>query len=52
MSSMQRYEGLVGMGFWLATGFALFAFVMGMVRRVQAKARSSAPVNPKSDYRN
>jgi hypothetical protein len=42
----------VVLGFWLALGFAIFAYILSMVKKVSAKAKTDLPTAAKRDYTN
>jgi hypothetical protein len=45
-------KGLVTAGFWLALGFAIFAFVLAMVKKYWNKAKTDLGPQTKKDYVN
>lgn len=47
-----RDGSLVTAGFWLALGFAVFAFVLALVKKYWSKAKADIGPQAKRDYVN
>ena len=52
MALSAKSKSTIVMGFWLAFGFAVFAFVLAMVKKFANKAKTDLTAQPKRDYVN